>query len=315
MGLKDYVLFAAALLIAFVSTDAKANDDQKNTGSKTVEFSERERPKWLLPPLTKEERFSKIKEFISPYSFELYFRNNYTQAEKKKCNSDLEHLRAIEAVNIIEPIYVSHKINDLQMETIFKKCENRFTPGIMFASENGWDDKSGSYIYQVQATKNIEYYDLSEYVNAGTWAVIGEAAIPINCSYEYKSFCENFVGYSATGQIFNFEEDCELVSHVSPRQRVEIAQKNDKGVISTVYYKTNNFFSFVSLKGNLYFLSFHTDLLPNKACMDMSDPCPLFLKRTKQTNAILNMTLITDSQAVTTNTCDFILTEPLLKGK
>lgn len=264
------LMIAIAICFSVLPISACKAEQQKNTDSE-----------WTLPPLTKEERFEKINEFILNNSFSLYegavVKSPYDADEKKYCEDVLGFIKKIADEDILVPEHVSQSETDSWIEERFGNClaeieiYRDYKP-----SKNAWYDKNDTAheaSMYFSPTKNMEFYNLTSLLEGKErWAVFAEGGIP-HCQKPDSNDCLNWAGFTSMAKIFDPNE-CRIISdlglNVGRLKPHVISSKTGRTI---TYHPTNDFFALVKANNTLYQLTFKTDLISEEYCPRTS--CPM----------------------------------------
>jgi hypothetical protein len=237
---------------------------------------------WPLPPLSKEERWKRIQDFIKPGSFELFegkiIKTNLSRAQKKECYRYLEAVKNSSKDDILEPKFVAQSIDDERISNLLGSCGDQLEPYKQYyPDKETWLDSAREYhdySYYFLNNKNMEFYDLSPFVGDDHWGLLAEGGRP-HCKNPSNKLCLDMVGFSGIAKSFD-SRMCKEYFIANPGGRYRSLSKTEHGKRKIDHHETYSFSSFVRSDNNVYLIAFSTNASPPGACSHMNRECSTF---------------------------------------
>jgi hypothetical protein len=208
-----------------------------------------EAPPWPLRVLTKDEREARIRFLIAPQQFQLNRASK--DGDVDDCNKVLKKLEAFNGIQVLEAKYSNQKLTSPPVQNIIGSCQNLAIDKINYSPDD-----------YLQATANMEFYDLSSYLGEGTWGYLAEGMLR-HCKESGDESCNGLIGYlkysGSLSRVFD-KKSCEIISDMRGHgQRIHgVLELSPPECPKNYYAEMPNFIAFVSVDGTLYRIEFTT---------------------------------------------------------
>jgi len=269
--LKQVLVFLVLMVCGILGRSENAWAIQDSGQINTAICPSNKVPVWPMQTLTKDEREARLRFFISTQQFQL--RRESKTFEPGTCNRILKKLETSGKIKILDAQFQTQTMADSRVENILKSCPNlaidksyrSFAKGILDSNvEPGFDTLPESKKDQIadlyyQASKNMEFYDLSQYLGEGNWGYFAEAMLP-HCLHGANRFCSSLTGYfqyvGSMGLVFNSKQCTIVFNPYVHGQRIAGVRNIESP--PDYYSERPNFFAFIEDEGKIYRLEFKT---------------------------------------------------------